>query len=366
LSSLADAYNHYRRKYSKHSGLMIRAITYFLYFTIAVLLINLLDREGHLISLRIKNFHEEFYYPVDGDVTRLKDSLMGGHKPWLPPVFHHKYKIVINPKHRCNANNTNLVYLVQSYAENEQNRQMIRHTWGNELRYSGIKLFFFMGLSESDIHAQKQVKKEYIIFQDIVQGDFKDTDRSMKFAMTSKWASTNCQSATAFVIADDSTYLSTENLLAKITDKKYSDVNPSSHVAFTTQYRKDHPYWSGHVYKNVVPVRKRYLERYVKLEEYEYDEYPPIVYPVSLMSRTTLLDFYYGSYFTAYLSVPEAWMALIAFKLNMKPQHDERFIQSYPNNPDDLKNVLSVSGITYKSIYELWKKEHDRKKFEIK
>ncbi len=39
-------------------------------------LVNLLDREGHLINLRIKDFHKEFYYPVDGDVTRYQFSFL--------------------------------------------------------------------------------------------------------------------------------------------------------------------------------------------------------------------------------------------------------------------------------------------------
>ena len=42
-----------------------------------------------------------------------------------------------------------LVYLVQSYTENDKEREMIRNTWGHENMYPGVKLFFFLGQHKS-------------------------------------------------------------------------------------------------------------------------------------------------------------------------------------------------------------------------
>ncbi|GAB6024088.1 hypothetical protein CHUAL_008802 [Chamberlinius hualienensis] len=135
----------------------------------------------------------------------------------------HNYSYVINSEEACNSLNASdpvsVLIFVESNVDNFERRQIIRETWGLQMiqRSYNVKLVFMLGASSSN-KTQDEVNKEFYIYGDVVQEDFKEHFKhlTLKTVMGLKWAQTYCQQATFVVKTDDDILIHLPNLFKSL------------------------------------------------------------------------------------------------------------------------------------------------------
>lgn len=152
----------------------------------------------------------------------------------LPPE---DFNIIVNYKHfdyliakpKCifqydSEYNTTLPYfitLIHSDPNNTEERSMIRDTWAHHDRRT--KTYFLLGAVDSK-EKQRLIEKEDADFDDIIQGNFMDTNRNStyKHVMGLKWFTYNCAEAKYLVKMDDTVFMNTPNVYKYLTNNSES------------------------------------------------------------------------------------------------------------------------------------------------
>lgn len=113
------------------------------------------------------------------------------------------FSFKINPQ-PCRNYKTGLLLMVivSSNPNNDENRKIIRNTWGRNL--DSTKVVFLIGESDN-ASVSSLVQRESIKYGDIVQGNFVDVYRNMtyKHVMGLKWVAHHCASAKYILKTDD-------------------------------------------------------------------------------------------------------------------------------------------------------------------
>jgi beta-1,3-galactosyltransferase / beta-1,3-N-acetylglucosaminyltransferase len=162
-----------------------------------------------------KDYYSEFSYPLDVDLQPLIKDLIVGNAPAVKPINMFNYPYLKLCENKC-ANNPKLLLVVKSAITHFEQRQAIRETWGNEMRFSDVEIrrVFLLGIG-FDPEIQRKVDTEDAMFSDIVQADFVDDyhNNTLKTMSGFKWAVEHCSSVKFVAFSDDDMYVSTKNLL---------------------------------------------------------------------------------------------------------------------------------------------------------
>ena len=169
-----------------------------------------------------KDYYTEFSYPLDVDLQPLVKELIVGHTPSTKPINIFNYTYLKSCEDKCSSNsNPKLLFVVKSSLPHFEQRQAIRQTWGNQMRFPDIEIrrVFLLGTGP-DSEIQQRIDQEHNQHGDIVQADFHDDYRNntLKTMSGFKWAVEHCPSVSYVVFSDDDMYISTKNLLRFIRD----------------------------------------------------------------------------------------------------------------------------------------------------
>jgi len=97
--------------------------------------------------------------------------------------------------------------------------------------------------------------------------------------------------------------------------------------------------------------------RYVPLSEYPFDYWPPYVTGGAyILSYTTLIKFYYGSFYTKRFRFDDIYLGLLAKKLNIKPFHCEHiYFYKKQYSINNYKYVIASHGYdNSKELLNVW------------
>ncbi|XP_018415683.1 PREDICTED: beta-1,3-galactosyltransferase 2-like [Nanorana parkeri] len=125
------------------------------------------------------------------------------------------YPYIINEANKCKNSSPFLVLIIATVAAEVENREAIRHSWGNESLRSGIPIVRLFMLGTDNTIDQNAILQESEKHHDIIQKNFHDTYRNLtiKTMMGIDWVSVYCSGAKYVMKTDSDMFVNTEHLL---------------------------------------------------------------------------------------------------------------------------------------------------------
>lgn len=187
-----------------------------------ILLLFILDYFGAFTHIFEEDFHENFTYPLEGDIPHYVHQVRHNQVPDVPPLNTFNFSLLYNPRQKCKDGDFDLkpqiLFLVKSALNHFKRRNAIRSSWGHERRFSDvlIRTVFLLGVGGEDAaQDQSLVDIEANNFEDIVQARFIDSyfNNTLKTMSGIRWAVEHCPSARFYMFVDDDYFVSTKNAL---------------------------------------------------------------------------------------------------------------------------------------------------------
>ena len=349
-----------------------------------IVVVFLLDFLGLFSKIFEKDYHTNFNYPYDVNVTLLVDKLEKGLIPDVRPINTYNFDYVISNGKKCtDRNRPRLVYMVKSSIDHFDRRETIRRTWGFENRFSDVKIYtlFILG-STSDKNLMNMVMGESVKYGDIIQLNFIDSyyNNTIKTMSGIKWITEFCPKSRFYFFSDDDMYVSTKNVLRFLRNPtKYPDylnfpsLESKNHKSvkkkkFGDEIRHVVNYdlpenitlYTGYVFISS-PHRHKMGKWYVSLKEYPYNSWPPYVTAGSyILSKNALFKLYYGSFYTKHFKFDDIYLGIVAQKVGIQLFHSDNFYFYKKNyNLFSYKYVIASHG--YDNVKELEKVWNEQK-----
>lgn len=348
-----------------------------LLFLVSVLLLTL-HLFGVFTHIFEKDFYEDFHYPYDGDITGFIQQLRNNEVPDVAPINDYKYKYLKDGSSKCEKDvQIRLVYIVKSCVSNLNRRAVIRKTWGYQKRFSDVEIrtVFILGKKNNE-SLQRSVDEESTKFDDIIQADFADTyfNNTIKTMMGFKWAVNFCANSQFYMFVDDDYYVSTKNVLLFIRHPtKYPGfleesvfslknlISRKTLSIYDYELPPDVRLYSGYTF-NSAPHRHITSKWQVSLEEYPYHMWPPyITAGAYVLSKESLFDMYYASFYTKHFRFDDIYVGLLAYKAKIEPFHSDHFhYYKKPYSPNNYNYTVATHG--YDNPDELFRVWNEQKR----
>ncbi|XP_073507049.1 beta-1,3-galactosyltransferase 2-like [Phyllobates terribilis] len=225
----------------------------------------------------------------------------------LAPPYPFPYKFLINQPDKCKNRKPFLVIMVLVQCQDLNSRHIIRDTWGNESLYDiEVVRIFLVGLPQIAPERTKDVlKEENVTFGDIVQQDFLDTyyNLTLKTLMGMEWVIKFCSSASYVMKIDSDMFLNVDYLIHNIL---YPDLPVRTN------------YFTGAIYRNTKPKRKKSSKWYVPKEIYPNNTYPPYCAgPGYVFSTDMAKKIYDVAQEIRVIPMEDAFMGICLYKLHI-------------------------------------------------
>ncbi|XP_033748008.1 beta-1,3-galactosyltransferase brn-like [Pecten maximus] len=279
-----------------------------LYILILVLFITTL----HVLMFDESISYSKFSYPLDMDFkTNYMEFKKNGRQSSLNEINPHPFQY-IHFKAKCDFKThgtTSLLILVKSAVNNFHLRDAIRATWGSTTA-KNVEIVYLLAYRAEQ---QQDVDKEVALYGDIVQESFLDAymNNTYKTIMGFNWAVKYCDQASHIVCVDDDHYLSIPNTLDYIDSLDHFG---SENLMI------------GSVLPNSSPFRSRFSKWSISLDQYPFDKWPPyLAGAVYLLSKQVAHKMVFAFPYVKYIGIDDAYMGIVANKLDIIPQHDDRF-----------------------------------------
>ncbi|XP_034636435.1 UDP-GlcNAc:betaGal beta-1,3-N-acetylglucosaminyltransferase 7 [Trachemys scripta elegans] len=173
------------------------------------------------------------------------------------------FPMLINHPEKCRGD-IYLLIVVKSIITQHDRREAIRRTWGQEKEVDGkkIRTLFLLGTAakeEERANYQKLLDYENHIYGDILQWDFLDSffNLTLKEVHFLKWLNIYCDSVRFIFKGDDDVFVSPNNILEFLDNKKEEDL------------------FVGDVLYKARPIRKKENKYYIPSALYNKNSYPP-------------------------------------------------------------------------------------------
>ncbi|XP_028913919.1 lactosylceramide 1,3-N-acetyl-beta-D-glucosaminyltransferase [Ornithorhynchus anatinus] len=269
------------------------------------------------------------------------------------------YQYLINHEEKCHAQDVLLLLFVKTSPENQNRRDAIRETWGNE-RYvrtqlnANIKTLFALGRPANPLHRerlQRKLQAEDVEHNDIIQQDFADTfhNLTLKLLMQFRWVNRYCPHAKFIMSADDDIFIHMPNLVAYLQSLEQIGVQD---------------FWVGRVHRGSPPVRDKTSKYYVPYEMYHWPAYPDYTAGAAyVISNDVAAKVYEASQtLNSSLYIDDVFMGLCANKMGIVPQYHVFFSGEgkAPYHPCIYKSMMTSHGHT-EDLHHLWKEATDPK-----
>lgn len=261
----------------------------------------------------------------------------------------HNFDYVINKPDTCKENETvKVVVVVCTGISNFEARQAIRDTWANYLNEPNVngKLVFLVGVGDNK-QIQKKLRRESIIYNDIVQENFVDSYRnlSLKSVAVLKWVKDYCKNAEFVFKVDDDIFVNIPNLI------KYLD-KYSKKVKDFDWSRK---YIIGHLFVGARPIQDKKSKWYTPKEWFSEEVYPDYVSGTSyIVSKDAVEDLYDASLYIKPFWLEDIYITgLCAKKAKIHRAHNPA-ISFQERSPNGCAYKNAITGHKVKSL-EMYK-----------
>ncbi|BHF80633.1 Beta-1,3-galactosyltransferase 1 [Sparganum proliferum] len=290
------------------------------------------------------------YRDSEGPITYRRE-IEGLAPQQVPASFHPNFRYLHTARDVCahawhNGKETlPAVVLVKSAVGHRDHRGTIRATWMREMRELNIPVVFLLGAYEHGNNSD--IEEEQRMYGEIVQQEFVDhyDNNTYKAIMGFKWASTYCPQAN-FVVCLDDDYYANPQLLVQL-------------LARRRPLLAQQPYQLlGHVYEKGSPYRSWFSKWYVSLADYPWNHWPP--YPAAGAYVTSMQLIYLMALeadHVAYLRFDDVFVGFLALKLNVQPEHEDRFMLSARTCRIKLDNAIACHTMGSPRMV-LWLWEH--------
>ncbi|XP_075711569.1 beta-1,3-galactosyltransferase 1-like [Rhinoderma darwinii] len=266
----------------------------------------------------------------------------------LAPPYPFPYKFVINQPDKCKNRNPFLVIMVFGESHDQESRQAIRETWGNEKIYDvDVVSIFLFGLPHvAPDQTQRLLEQESVVFGDIIQQDFMDKyyNLTLKTLMGMEWVTTFCSTASYVIKIDNDMFLNVDYLVHQV-------------LHTNVPVRKN--YFTGAIVANTGPLRSTAYKWYVPKEVYPNDTYPPYCAgPGYVFSVDMAKKIYDLAQEIRVIPMEDAFMGICLYELHIPPTEPP------PNtfhgtkleyNLCKFKKVAIVHHYTGKELQTVWK-----------
>ncbi|XP_069104561.1 beta-1,3-galactosyltransferase 1-like [Argopecten irradians] len=254
-------------------------------------------------------------HPLHIDLRTLVQRHIKNGVPFpVSPINPHPYKYIHRPP-QCEFNtskdNLTIMVLIKSYTKHSVQRYAIRETWGKANLYPNVKVAFL--LAEAN-NFQRYVESEVSLYNDVIQEDFTDNywNNTIKTIMGFNWVTSYCPTAKIVIFADDDHLLHMGNIMAflrRISSDKMKTL------------------YAGYLIEDGLVNRGKNSST-IPVTEYPYPTWPPYLRGGSfLMSLEVAKSFATAFPYVKSLPVDDAYLGIVAYKLNIAALHDNRFMQ---------------------------------------
>lgn len=318
----------------------------------------------HLFEIEYDDEVIRIGYPLDlrdVDIRKLIDTFEESYKngayqiPYAA-INEYEFSFLIKNEHKCDSKDEQsednskkesirLLIIVKSALSHKDRRDGIRNSWGREDRFSDvvIKRVFIVGSCSMDVACQNAIDTEMQEHGDLVQVDFIDAyfNNTLKTMSSMRWTVKYCPHASYILLIDDDYYLSLKNLLKFINN--VTDYDPGQRYLY-----------AGFVFPSSRPMRHLPSKWFVSLDEWPYNRYPPYVSAGAiLLSRQTLRDMFWVSFFTKHFRFDDIYVAILAHKLQVQPTHSEEF--HFWSRPSNYTIAIASHGFNDpKELVNIW------------
>lgn len=150
-----------------------------------------------------------------------------------------------------------LVIVVVSDASHFMKRHAIRNTWGSELRTLNSNLVFLVGINGDDA-IEKQIQKEFELYNDVVQVDIADQYRNLtrKSIAMLQWLTDYCHNSRYYLKADDDMYVNIRNVIHEL------------------KGRREQRFFLCHVFRKAPPIRQKSSKWFISYDEFTGEFFP--------------------------------------------------------------------------------------------
>ncbi|XP_041659531.1 beta-1,3-galactosyltransferase 2-like [Cheilinus undulatus] len=218
------------------------------------------------------------------------------------------YAYIINEPEKCSQSRQApfLVLLITTEARQEEARNAIRQTWGNESLAPGFIRLFLLG-KNGGVLQQKMLEAESNRHHDIIQQDFSDTynNLTIKILMGLNWVALHCPQVSYVMKTDSDMFVNTEYLIHSVLRPK---IKPKT------------DYFTGHILENQTPFRDRNNKWYMPPELYPGNRYPTFCSGTGyVFSGDLATKLYQASLNIPHIHLEDVYVGLCLAKLGVKP-----------------------------------------------
>ncbi|XP_077412639.1 beta-1,3-galactosyltransferase 2 [Vanacampus margaritifer] len=263
------------------------------------------------------------------------------------------FPYIINEPDKCSESLAApfLVFIITTVAVQEEARDAIRQTWGNENLVHGVVLvrLFLLGKHEGEVGIQQQMmlQEESQKHHDIIQQDFLDSynNLTLKTLMGLHWVARYCSRASYVMKTDSDMFVNTENLILKLLRP---EMKPKTN------------YFTGIVVHGDKPIRDKMSKWYVSKEEYPEMKYPTFCSGTGyVLSGELALKIFTTSLSMRRVHLEDVHVALCVAKLGLKPvdlPNGALFNHwRVPFKGCKYNDLITSHGFQAKEIIQYWK-----------
>ncbi|KAL6728341.1 hypothetical protein Aduo_010121 [Ancylostoma duodenale] len=286
---------------------------------------------------------DEFRWPPYGVDVRVETARAISTGSLKVPVDNdlRLFRRIVEPECEGRNGTTRLLIIVKSSVYNELQRNAIRKTWGSQR--DSARVVFVVGVEAKESAVKRALIKELRAHGDFLHVDVLDTYRNntLKFFHSIRYAFTPDHGCPvpdfSFLVDDD--YMVHVNMLLRYIDRKDATEHLYEGWRFDT-----------------TPFRFRLHKHAVSLKKYPFDRYPPYISAGAvLLSRKTVLHFYYAMQLVKLYPFDDIYAGILAHLLRIPPTHNEAFVfwsRSISAEEWRTGEVLAAHGYSYDRLID--------------
>ncbi|KAF4097803.1 beta-1,3-galactosyltransferase 1-like [Onychostoma macrolepis] len=266
-------------------------------------------------------------------------------------IYHHvahpsNYHFILDEPDKCKQDPF-LVLMVPVAPHQQEARNAIRSTWGNESSVQGkaVLTLFLVGLT-GGAEAQQQLEEESRQHRDLLQSNFVDSyfNLTIKTMVIMDWLATRCPQATFSMKVDSDMYINLENLMSLLLSPNTPRQN----------------YITGYLMWDRPVIRDKNSKWYVAEELYPESKYPTYLLGMGYVFSNDLSEkIVEASKEVKSFNIEDAYVGACLKQLGVAPSSppDPSQFRAYLgqyNREDFLRVITTILG-SPQQLIDIWK-----------
>ncbi|KAL4657040.1 UDP-GlcNAc:betaGal beta-1,3-N-acetylglucosaminyltransferase 9 [Arapaima gigas] len=276
-----------------------------------------------------------------------------------------EFKLLIDQPTKCSGGQMGAPFLliaIKSMAADFDKRQVVRHTWGQELTFQDgaqVKTIFLLGVPQNQSELplwDKLLAYESQTFRDILLWDFEDTffNLTLKETHFLKWVNCCCSDVKFIFKGDADVYVNVENILEMLRGQE-----PSRDL------------FVGDIIVHARPIRRRASKYFIPETVYGLGIYPSYAGGGGfVMSGFTAHRLHKACQEVELFPIDDVFLGMCLLRIGLQPVRHEGFrtfgimrpsaaphLQVF--NPCFYRELMVVHSLTVPQIWLMWNLLHD-------